>query len=59
MFDAAFKALPNKPLPISKELYRQRQQRLLSQFDESDFVIISSLPEATQQRRSLSVSFVE
>jgi Xaa-Pro aminopeptidase len=48
MFDAAFKALPNKPLPISKELYRQRQQRLLSQFDESDLVIISSLPEATR-----------
>jgi len=48
MFDTAFKALPKKPLPISKELYRQRQQRLLSQFDESDLVIISSLPEATR-----------
>ena len=48
MFDAAFEALPEKPRAISKELYRERQKRLLSQFDVGDLVIISSLPEATR-----------
>ncbi|MGB0780659.1 MAG: aminopeptidase P N-terminal domain-containing protein [Candidatus Poseidoniaceae archaeon] len=48
MFDAAFKTLPNKPEAISKDSYRKRQQRLLSQFDVDDLIIVSSLPEATR-----------
>ena len=48
MFDSAFEALPDKPQAISKELYRERQERLLSQFDVGDLVILSSLPEATR-----------
>ena len=48
MFDAAFKTLPSKPEAISKDSYRKRQQRLLSQFDVDDLIIVSSLPEATR-----------
>ena len=48
MFDEAFKSLPDKPLAIPKESYRERQTRLLSQFDVDDLVIVSSLPEATR-----------
>ena len=48
MFEGAFKSLPDKPQAISKESYRERQTRLLSQFDVDDLVIISSLPEATR-----------
>ena len=48
MFEGAFKLLPDKPQAISKESYRERQMRLLSQFDVGDLVIISSLPEATR-----------
>ena len=48
MFDAAFKTLPHKPEAISKDSYRKRQQRLLSQFDVDDLIIVSSLPEATR-----------
>ena len=48
MFEGAFKSLPDKPQPISKESYRERQMRLLSQFDVGDLLIISSLPEATR-----------
>ena len=48
MFDEAFKTLPSKPEAISKDSYRSRQQRLLSQFDVDDLIIISSLPEATR-----------
>ena len=48
MFEGAFKSLPDKPQAISKESYRERQMRLLSQFDVGDLVIISSLPEATR-----------
>ncbi len=48
MFDSAFEALPDKPQAISKALYRERQERLLSQYDVGDLVIVSSLPEATR-----------
>jgi len=48
MFDAAFENLPEKPLAISKAVYRQRQQRFLSQFDVGDLIVISALPEATR-----------
>ena len=48
MFDAAFEGLPEKPLAISKAVYRQRQQRFLSQFDVGDLIVISALPEATR-----------
>ena len=48
MFDAAFEKLPEKPLAISKAVYRQRQQRFLSQFDVGDLIVISALPEATR-----------
>lgn len=48
MFEEAFNSLPDKPLAIPKETYRERQTRLLSQFDVDDLVIVSSLPEATR-----------
>lgn len=48
MFDAAFEKLPEKPLAISKAVYRERQQRFLSQFDVGDLIVISALPEATR-----------
>ena len=48
MFDRAFQSLPEKPSEIAKEVYRERQKRLLSQLDIDDLVIISSLPEATR-----------
>ena len=48
MFDRAFQSLPEKPSEIAKEVYRERQKRLLSQLDIDDLVIISSLPEATE-----------
>ena len=48
MFDAAFNTLPAKPEAISKDSYRKRQERLLSQFDVDDLIIVSSLPEATR-----------
>jgi len=48
MFEEAFNSLPDKPLAIPKESYRERQTRLLSQFDVDDLVIVSSLPEATR-----------
>ena len=48
MFDEAFNSLPDKPLAIPKETYRERQTRLLSQFDVDELVIVSSLPEATR-----------
>ena len=54
MFDAAFEELPEKPLAISRAVYRQRQQRLLSQFDVGDLIVISALPEA---RRSNDVHY--
>ena len=47
MFDRAFQSLPEKPSEIAKEVYRERQKRLLSQLDIDDLVIISSLPETT------------
>ena len=55
MFDAAFDTLPAKPLAISRAVYRKRQERLLSQFDVDDLIIvISALPEA---RRSNDVHY--
>ena len=48
MFEAAFQTLPEKPAPIAKEVYIKRQNRLLSQLDVGDLVIIPSLPEATR-----------
>ena len=48
MFDEAFKSLPTKPKAISKDSYRGRQQRFLSQYDVGDLIIVSSLPEATR-----------
>ena len=48
MFDAAFEALPATPEPIPKALYRQRQKRLLSQYDVDDLIIIASSPEVTR-----------
>lgn len=48
MFEDAFNSLPYKPLAIPKKSYRERQTRLLSQFDVDDLVIVSSLPEATR-----------
>ena len=48
MFDAVFEKLPEKPLAISKAVYRERQQRFLSQFDVGDLIVISALPEATR-----------
>ena len=48
MFDEAYGTLPEKPPTLSKEVYRERQSRLLSQLDVDDLVIVSSLPEATR-----------
>ena len=48
MFDEAFKALPESPRAISVEIYRERQQRFLSQYDIGDLVIVSSLPVSTR-----------
>jgi Xaa-Pro aminopeptidase len=48
MFDEAYGTLPEKPPTLSKEVYRERQARLLSQLDVDDLIIVSSLPEATR-----------
>ena len=48
MFDEAFRALPESPQAISVEIYRERQQRFLSQYDIGDLVIVSSLPVSTR-----------
>ena len=45
MFDEAYGTLPEKPPTLSKEVYRERQARLLSQLDVDDLIIVSSYPK--------------
>ncbi|MAS50163.1 MAG: Xaa-Pro aminopeptidase [Euryarchaeota archaeon] len=46
MFNDAMESLPNEPLNIPKSIYKERQQRFLSQLTPSDLVIITTPPEA-------------
>lgn len=48
MFDNAMESLPNEPLNIPKAIFKERQQRFLSQLTPSDLVIIATPPEAVR-----------
>ena len=55
MFDEAYGTLPEKPPTLSKEVYRERQTRLLSQLDVDDLIIVSSLPEGFTAEECFSI----
>ena len=59
MFDEAYGTLPEKPPTLSKEVYRERQARLLSQLDVDDLIMSPLYLSNEKQRCALSVPFLK